>query len=111
MNVIFLKHVPATPLGVPRTNSDQMELLARMQKAIASWGDVPPGTTSAPNCLIMVRQLQWVLIMLIATIPLLLLYTGGKMGNNAMCGIFKRYYLAPLHILSLILIDITSNIN
>lgn len=62
MNVIFLKRVQVTPLGVPRTNSKQMELLARMQKATASWGDVLPGMTSALNCLIMVRDCdKWVI--------------------------------------------------
>lgn len=73
MNVIFLKRVQATPLHVHRTNSKPMELLARMQKATASWGDVPPGTSSAPNCLIMVRDSDcgW-LVMLIAVISLLL---------------------------------------
>lgn len=56
MNVIFLKRVLATLLRVLRTSSKSMDFLARMQKATASWGTVPPGMISALNCLIMVRD-------------------------------------------------------
>lgn len=56
MNVIFLKCVLATHLDVPKTDSKKMDSLAKMQKATASWGDVPSGMTSALNCLIMVRD-------------------------------------------------------
>lgn len=109
MNVIFLKCVLATLLGVPGTNSKQMASLARIQKATASWGNVPPGMASALNCSIRVRQHQWMPLVLIAIISLSLSYAGGKMENDAIWEFVSRYYLASLLILPFILIIITSN--